>query len=328
MLEERYQQALEDLNLTEDYKRISTSGYAVRMWNEHSFKKSINIHRFIASSVFRKELNQMDEVHHLDKNALNNHYTNLMILNSYKHHILHSFCDKHPEYYGLSQCETMKILEYANEFVDCLNGDIQHDLNVYKSRIEKRKKTGSFSRLQKMEELLKKIKDRRRVELGRENGKLARVGSRKPSKEKLIDILEKNMNMVNSAYELGVTPNTVRKWCKQYNIDFKNYLASDQRQVDCICPTCGKVFKRRIRSTQKYCCLKCSRRKVTFDIDELEACALSFVFKKSFREIGRIFNRDHEVMSRLIRRTELEWNALSNEKKLEVIERVSDKYLK
>ena len=319
MLEKRYRKALNDISHMYGYLRTSRNGYNEVVFNENNFKKHLLIHRYIASVVFKKDLNQMDIVHHLDKDALNNHYTNLIVLNSKQHHILHHFCDKHPEYYGLSQCETKKILDYAEEYVDYLNGDIIHDLDVYKARINKRKKTGSFSRLKEMEALLKKIRDKRQKELGSKYGSLQGTGGKKPPKEKLLEVLERNMNMENSSYELGVTSNSVRKWCKSYGIDFKKYTAFNRTVKEAICPTCGKKFTYPSSISRKYCSVKCCERRVPNHINELEACALYSVFNMSFAQLSRLYQVDQEVIGRLVRKNLPIWNALDNTEKERII---------
>ena len=319
MLEKRYQQALNNINYMCGYFRRGHNGYNEIIFNENNFKRHLLIHRYIASVVFEKDLNHMDEVHHLDKDALNNHYTNLIVLNSKQHHILHHFCDKHPEYYGLSQCETKKILDYADEYIDYLNGDIIHDLDVYKARIKKRKKTGAFSRIKEMEDLLKKIRNRRQQESGSKYGCLAGTGGKKPSKEELLEVLERNMNMENSSYELGVTSNSVRKWCRSYGIDFKKYGAYNRTIKEAICPTCGKKFTYPSARPRKYCSSKCCERRVSSHINELEACALYSIFSMTFAQLGRLYQVDQEVVGRLVRKNLPRWEALDKKEKERII---------
>lgn len=318
MLEKLYQKALNDINSMNGSLR-NKNGYNCLVYNCDNFKKQIPIHRYIASVVFRKNINSAEEVHHLDKDSANNHYTNLMILDSRQHHIVHHFCDNHPEYYGMSQCETKKIIEYADEFIDYLNGDIIHDLDVYKARLKKRRKTGDFGKLKEMEILLKKIRNKRRVDSGKKFGSLSRTGGRKPPKETLIKILEKHMNMEKASYELGVTSNAIRKWCKSYNIDYKKYGAYCKAKITVKCPVCGKEFTYNIKHPRKYCSARCCERRVSNHIDEMEACALYCVMGMNFSQLGRLYQVDCEVIGRLIKKNLPKWDSLSNESKDKIL---------
>ena len=53
----------------------------------------MRIHRLVAFT-FYDEKDTTKEVHHIDKNCLNNHLNNLLILSKEQHHKLHSQKEK------------------------------------------------------------------------------------------------------------------------------------------------------------------------------------------------------------------------------------------
>jgi len=130
------------------------------------------------------------ELHHVNKNPKDNRLENLQILCSNCHSFTHGMVGHEPKAHKIpkERKESVKTYKVSAPLRECSCGTPlkRHQLKFC-------------------------------------GYKCARVTSRKyerPSKEKLTELVS-NLPMTKVAAEFGATDNLIRKWCKDYGIDFK-----------------------------------------------------------------------------------------------------------
>lgn len=161
--------------MTDFKKRRLRSGYVVLDTGEYE-------HRVIAKELIGRELQDNEEVHHLDRNKSNNTPSNLIVLEKNQHAKLHKWLDKNivipkPKY----------ILNKSNRCLNC------------EKPIEKDEKYCSDSCYR--EATKKNI-------------------SSITDKDMLIYLI-KNNSLVKVGKILGISDNGVRKRCVSLGIDYK-----------------------------------------------------------------------------------------------------------
>lgn len=137
-------------------------------------------HRLIAEEMLDRPLREGEEVHHLDKNRTNNSPDNLLVLSGPMHSKLHSWLNK--------------------------------NVIIPKPEYEKRKALGCIrcSVCEKPIDHTEKYCSTNCQNIGRRKVE-------RPSKEELaVAVKQKSMTKLGEDY--GVSDNTIRKWCKSYDL--------------------------------------------------------------------------------------------------------------
>ena len=120
----------------------------------------------------------------------------------------------------------------------------------------------------------------------------------KPTKEEL-EMLIKEMSWTDLGKKFHVSDNAVKKWVKQYGIEFRTrpYI-KNANKVDCPCSQCGKDFYTTHYKKQKYCSIRCKnlaqRKTVRPSKEELEL----LLKENSLRKIAKKFGVSHHDIIR------------------------------
>ena len=165
-------------------------------------------HRLVMEKVLGRGLTRVETIHHKDFNPLNNNPDNLIVLSNADHALLHKLIEL--KYITIEEC--------------------QSDANIYQSLQNKQLRQPKYVRhliLRKCQECGEemwvkglKIKPIQRC------SKCAHKHRRKvehPSKECLTTLLcGSSLSNVGKIY--GVSSNAVKKWAKQYGIDYRKLI--------------------------------------------------------------------------------------------------------
>ena len=79
----------------------------------------------------------------------------------------------------------------------------------------------------------------------------------RPSAEQILEWLNNGESLTSIGRMFNVSDNTIRKWCKQYNLDI-SLEARGKRWSPKICIICGKTFNHHHNKNQKFCSIECA----------------------------------------------------------------------
>ena len=121
--------------------------------------------------------------------------------------------------------------------------------------------------------------------------------SANPGKDELIKLFNEYGTVTNVSKILGVSRNTVSKWCKKEHINYKIYNMSETFTKTC--PYCNKTFMTK-KVNQIYCSKDCSIHHYRDKIDITDVLKLYFEENKSFRFIAKKYNVGHMMISNIV----------------------------
>jgi len=123
------------------------------------------------------------------------------------------------------------------------------------------------------------------------------------TREELIEKLEEFRHMENLAKYYGVSSSAIRKWCKNWNIDYHQYGSITYgKKITKLCPVCGKEFTTTDKENKIYCSADCARTKGTYFLDMDEIYKMHYDRGMSYREIARIYGVQHQAIIRELNR--------------------------
>lgn len=240
---------------------LTGSGYLVTYCPEHPkawASGKVRVHIAVAYEKYG-DIPDGYVVHHLDLNKLNNDPSNLIILPEMQHKELHRYLDKHPECIGMSEEDTMKLFT-EKHISELIREDIPENelgqLELEKQRLEKKLKSPFFTNDEKA--VLKKDLEDTKTKIRN----IRAINNKKPHpKEKLIEILEEEHNILAASKRFGVSYQTFRAWCHKEHIDLDPYVFEPSRHskvLTKVCPVCGKSFTCTERDEKTYCSRECA----------------------------------------------------------------------
>lgn len=159
-------------------------------------------HRVVAAQIIGRELTEEEVVHHKDGDKTNNKLDNLMVFKTSSDHMRF-----HSGQYaklicndGVYECTE---LSYDKICLYCKKNFI--------------------------------TKDKRKIFCSKECSGLSRRIAERPTKDELLLLLKEN-SFVDISKKYNVTDNTIRKWCKSYNIlneirDYKMDVVKQNKQL-------------------------------------------------------------------------------------------------
>ena len=163
------------------YTYVSNAGYVVAKAYNQGNPVNLNVHREVYKA-FVGDIPENNDIHHIDHNRLNNHVENLA---------------------------TLSRTDNAVEQVTFNNGAYKDSHNVYNTH--KCKECGTYISYRSTY-----CKKHAHLLSGRnyKNGFI--------EKETLVELLTKeNGNFTKVGKVLGITDNSVRKWCKKYSLPYR-----------------------------------------------------------------------------------------------------------
>lgn len=204
---------MELLKEYEGHKVIITNGYYDVYYPEHPNARkngSVMLQVIIASKIIGRPLKENEVVHHVDENKLNNSPNNLMIFNSQS---------DHSRYHKMLNSKEDYVLYSKNKIYFCtMADDFFGKRKIYRQVIYKNGKT---------EKRISKIcpKCGKLMSIGGKICKECRAKSNRiverPNRNELKNLI-RNCSFVQIAKKYNVTDNTIRKWCKYYNLPYRS----------------------------------------------------------------------------------------------------------
>lgn len=190
-----------------------------------SYKGFVLEHRLVMESYMGRELSSKEDVHHIDFNTLNNSLNNLMLLSKNEHTRLHHLLKA--GVIGKEEC-------YSKE-------KVQKALDVHQRRCMHCGK--DLSVLQTSKSSIKQCPQCAKIAMRKVN---------RPLKEDLLrELINTPIERVGQQY--GVSGNAVRKWCKAYRIDPKQYASqpkfSAQAREKALSP---KAIAKRVQTQKEW----------------------------------------------------------------------------
>jgi len=292
----------------EGYKvHINNGGYKETTTHINCEKVRTLVH--INEGCKKYELDKLPEgmsIHHLDMNKLNNDWSNLMLISFEDHSALHDFLKKHPSFIGMSEEQTKELIEFIRENHDIKTGDEHTDAEIELSRLKSKQErllkdvNATNEEREQVEKDIRAIRDKL-IEIRKEKS-LSRLPKPK-TREELIEKLEEFRHMENLAKYYGVSSSAIRKWCKNWNIDYHQYGSITYgKKITKLCPVCGKEFTTTDKENKIYCSADCARTKGTYFLDMDEIYKMHYDRGMSYREIARIYGVQHQAIIRELNR--------------------------
>lgn len=249
-------------DISNKYQYLSSEGYMVVNMPEHP--KAIKCGKLkVHVAVAYNKYGNIPEgyvVHHLDMNKTNNDPSNLIILPSTQHTELHNYLRKHPEAIGLTEEETINLINSG--VLDKIDDDVENptsQLELDIKRLQKKLKSKFLTDNEKKDVSLE-LEDKKS-----NLRKLRSINNKKVySNEDLINFLTSSRSVLEASQKAGLSYQTFRTKCSKVGIDYKQYLyepMKDNKFIDKICPVCGKKFTCTERDERTYCSKACAENR-------------------------------------------------------------------
>ena len=277
------------------------NGYKVISTKINNFSVNLRIHILEACKKYNvSEIPEGFVVHHIDGNKLNNDWSNLMMLSLSDHTILHLYLARHPEITCASEQDVLEVINKAKSITDDMLSDKRSqkelELNKWKYQLKKFVKEGinDPKLFNSIQDNIRKIRDE--LVAIKKDESLSRPPI--PTKDELLKRLEEYHNIEKVAKYYKRTSNAILKWCKKYEIDYKNYTAvTRSKKIEKICPVCGKKFTTTEKENKIYCSVECSRSRESINLNMDDIYKLH-IAGYSYRKIAELYEVHHQCIIR------------------------------